>query len=198
MKQNRPALVFRLLPLVGLLACPAAAKAQTVFGGGGRITIGAPTDFSVSTGHGNYPGGGGFVPGYGYYPYYVNDGERAPSIVIRVYPKHAAPDLPPPPALAFEPPPDAAVLNLRVPPDAAVWFDGAPTAQRGEQRRFVTPPLPPGSASVYEVRVRWAEGGKPAGRTEQVRVYPGDRRTLGYTARPADEFPVLAPPRRVP
>lgn len=58
-----------------LLLVPTVAPAQIVLGGG-RITVGAPTDFSVSQGHGNYPGGNGFVPGYGYYPNYSNDPER--------------------------------------------------------------------------------------------------------------------------
>jgi uncharacterized protein (TIGR03000 family) len=190
--------MLRLLPAAACLLCPATARAQVLFGGGGRITIGAPTDFSVSAGHANYPGGGGFVPGYGYYPYYINGTERAPSIVITVPPKHGAPDFPPgPPPVAVEPPPGSAELRLRVPADAVVWFDGDPTAPGGEQRRFLTPALEPGKQYAYDVRVRWTEGGKPVERTERVLFYPGDRRTFDFTP-PADTIPVLPAPRRVP
>ncbi len=74
----------------------------------------------------------------------------------------------------------AAVLRVRVPADAKVWVSGAATTQRGELRRFITPPLEAGRNQGYELRARWTEGGKPVERTEAVRVHPGDRLTVDF------------------
>jgi uncharacterized protein (TIGR03000 family) len=194
MTRYLPAPLLRLLAAATVLLVPAVARSQLVLGG--HVTIGAPSSFAVSNGFGNYPGGDGFVPGFGYYPYYSYDPDR-PSFLQRFHSKHRAPELPSA-APMFEAPPDAAVLVLRVPADAAVWFDGAPTSQGGNSRRFVTPPLADGKQSVYKLPVRWTEGGKPAERAERVHVYSGDLRTLDLTAQAAEDAPTLGAPRRVP
>ena len=164
----------------------------------GRILIGGPSDNGVDTGFGYYPGGHGFVPGYGYYPdpYFVN----SPQIAINFWKWKGPPPVLATPA-AIDPdagvPASAAVLRVRVPADAEVWVSGDPTTQRGEQRRFITPPLEGGRNQGYELRARWTEGGKTVERTEDVRVHPGDRLTVDFLAAPEDAPERLGPPHKV-
>ena len=54
-----------------------------------------------------------------------------------------------------------AVLTVIVPPDAQVFFDGAPTTQVGSERRFVSPLLEVGTKYSYDIR---PAGGKTADR----------------------------------
>src|SRR5262249_29983293 len=58
---------------------------------------------------------------------------------------------------------DAAVaeVQVRVPANATVWFDGEPTEQTGPYRRFWTPPLEPGKVYTYQVKARWMLDGAP-------------------------------------
>jgi uncharacterized protein (TIGR03000 family) len=146
-----------------------------------RITIGAPRDFSASTGFANYPGSDGFVPGYGYYPEWLKD----PAIVIDVPrfrpPRYAFMPVEPiaPPLLAV------AVLRVRVPDDADVLINGDRTAQRSGERRFVTPPLENGRKLHYEIRARWKEKGEDVDRIAIVPVRPGERLALDFLAPPS-------------
>jgi uncharacterized protein (TIGR03000 family) len=68
-----------------------------------------------------------------------------------------------------------AAITVLVPADAALFFDGDPTAEKGAERRFVTPPLEVGKKYHYEIRVRWQEGGKTVERTRKVAVSGGAR-----------------------
>jgi uncharacterized protein (TIGR03000 family) len=175
------------LLLVHLLLAPASAGAQIVLDGG-RVVIGSPPPWDFYkhyAGHGNYPGGYGFTPGYGYYPYYSGGPDWPPLLRHHRGQPADGPVLPDASAPAEVLPPGCAVLDLRVPPDAEVWFSGSPTAQLGGVRRFVTPPLEPGRQLYYDVRVRWTVAGRPVERAEAVRVYPGDRRTLDFLAVPS-------------
>jgi len=145
---------------------------------------------AVSTGHGNYPGSNGFIPGYGYYPGSGPDH----------YPWYDGPDAygqptPGPGAIsAAEAIPDgAAILSVRVPADGDIWFDGASTVQRGSLRRFVTPALPVGHNFSYQVRARWVADGKEVDRTQAVAVRAGDRLTVDFLSA-ASPLPV---PRKV-
>lgn len=184
------AFVALLLAVAALSSAPAGARAEPVIVG--RILIGGPSDNGVDTGQGYYPGGNGFVPGYGNYPdpYYVN----SPQLAINFWKWRG----PPPAAAVVDPEAGvdaaAAVLRLRVPAGAEVWMSDSPTTQRGEWRRFVTPPLEAGRNQGYEVRARWTENGKPVERTEVVRVRPGDRLTVDFVG----EAEELAPPRDLP
>src|SRR5438876_2084622 len=51
--------------------------------------------------------------------------------------------------------PAPATVEVRLPAAAELFFDGAPTMQRGLVRRFVTPPLEPGWGYTYKVTARW-------------------------------------------
>jgi uncharacterized protein (TIGR03000 family) len=85
------------------------------------------------------------------------------------------------PQPAYRIPEGAALIQMEVPANAEVWFSGDETAQRGEFRSFVTPPLEAGRNYVYRVRVRWTDqNGETVERTQRVPVRPGDRLNLRF------------------
>src|SRR5260370_27645314 len=61
-----------------------------------------------------------------------------------------------------------ALIDVLVPADAEIWFDGAKTVQNGEFRQFVSPPLMPGHDFFYEIKARWMENGKKIARSRRV------------------------------
>jgi len=71
-----------------------------------------------------------------------------------------------------------ATIELTVPADAQVWFNGQATAQTGSVRRFVTPPLNANGDYSYEVKVRWTRDGEPAEETKTIPVVAGGFRQL--------------------
>jgi uncharacterized protein (TIGR03000 family) len=76
---------------------------------------------------------------------------------------------------------NAAVVDVRVPPDAQVSFDGEPTRQRGPNRVFSSPPLDPGKTYHYDVTARWTQDGRPVERKRRVDVRAGQRATVDFT-----------------
>jgi uncharacterized protein (TIGR03000 family) len=166
-----------------VLFAPGSASAQLVITGRcGRLVIGAPAGDEVSVGWGNYPGSHGFVPGYGYAPNYSYDPPTWKNPIIDWQGRfageyhvgrHAVPAEPAAPA-------EVATFTVRVPADAEIWFTGGKTEQRGEERVFVSPPLPSGRELTYDVRVRWSEKGVAVEQTRAVRVRPGDRIELDF------------------
>ncbi len=78
-----------------------------------------------------------------------------------------------------------AVVEVRLPADAELWFDGYRTALGGAERSFTTPPLGKDQAYIYQVRARWTENGLPVEQTRQIRVRAGERTVV--------EFPGGAP-----
>jgi len=80
-------------------------------------------------------------------------------------------------------------IEIQVPSNAEIWFEGDRTMQTGTQRQFVSPPLDRGRKFTYDVRARWTDGnGKVVDRTQKVKV-EADRRTFVdfQTATPADQ-----------
>jgi uncharacterized protein (TIGR03000 family) len=71
-----------------------------------------------------------------------------------------------------------ALVRLRVPANAQVWFDGTATTQTGSLRPFIASSLEPGKDYSYEIRVRWTESGKPVEQTRKITFRSGDRLTL--------------------
>jgi uncharacterized protein (TIGR02246 family) len=67
-----------------------------------------------------------------------------------------------------------AVITVIVPPDAQVFFDGAPTTQGGSERRFVSPLLEVGTKYRYDLRARWTENGKPVQQARKISVRGGE------------------------
>ena len=78
---------------------------------------------------------------------------------------------------------NAVLINIQVPPNAEVWFDGSTTMQTGSWRSFVTPALEPGRDYAYEIRARWTEGGRSVEQTRKITIRAGDRETLDFRFR---------------
>ena len=79
----------------------------------------------------------------------------------------------------------AAVIDVRVPADAVIQFDGRQTTTTGPERRFVSPPLTPGKEYVYQVSVRWHKGGREVTRTRSPSVRAGERLNVAFGAEAA-------------
>jgi uncharacterized protein (TIGR03000 family) len=76
---------------------------------------------------------------------------------------------------AAESPRDRAVrINLQVPSDAKIWFDGRQTIQTGALRSFDSPPLLVGHDYSYQVRVQWKQDGKDVSEDRKIIVHAGD------------------------
>lgn len=69
--------------------------------------------------------------------------------------------------------PNVAVMVAHVPEDAYIWFDDAPTRQKGTLRWFESPPLKPGHKYSYTVRVVWYEDGEWVSQVHQYAVKAG-------------------------
>jgi uncharacterized protein (TIGR03000 family) len=65
-------------------------------------------------------------------------------------------------------------VNVSVPADAEIWFDGNKTRQTGPARSFVSPPITPGHDYAYVLKARWLENGKEVTQTRRVIVHAGD------------------------
>ncbi len=96
------------------------------------------------------------------------------------------------------PPPDnAAHLQLIVPENAEVQFDGSKTTQTGSAREFVSPPLTVGQVFTYKIIVRSADpSGKPINDARDIRVQANDWVRIDFTRpAPPEPLPVAPNPR---
>ncbi len=66
-----------------------------------------------------------------------------------------------------------AYLNVILPKDAQLLVDGTKTKKTGEERHFVSPPLPLGKPYKYELKATWTENGKQVVRERKARVEAG-------------------------
>ncbi len=76
---------------------------------------------------------------------------------------------------------DTARVEVRLPADAELWFEGQKTAQTGSDRSFHSPELQPGENYVYNVHARWQADGKPVDETRKVTVHAGDHVVVNLT-----------------
>lgn len=76
---------------------------------------------------------------------------------------------------------NAAVVRVRVPADATLWFENERTRQTGPVREFVTPPLTPGSEYTYHIRAQGTQDGRPVESSRDVLIRAGDRLTIDMT-----------------
>jgi uncharacterized protein (TIGR03000 family) len=81
------------------------------------------------------------------------------------------------------------LINLRLPPNAEVWFDDQKTTETGPFRSYITPPLNPNRDFVYHIRVRWMENGRTAEKDRRIDVHAGDR--LFFTFLPSATAPAM-------
>jgi uncharacterized protein (TIGR03000 family) len=150
------------------------------------ITLGGTAYDTVSTGHGNYPGSPGFIPGYGYYPgsetggYPWLDGPRVPfdRRKLAAFPE---------PGRGFSVPEQrqalqagTALIIVKLPAEAELWFNDSSTSQGGSYRTFVTPPLSNDHDLAYTIRVRWLIKDAELIRVEQVKVQAGQTTTVNF------------------
>ncbi len=177
-------LVLSLVAIAAVLSTSGKVWAQIMSKWGHPVfTIGSTPYDSINVGHGNYPGGPGFIPGYGYYP-----GVVGPSH----YPWMDGPGVPfdrrkldamtsgPAPANEGSLPPGAALLIVKIPAEAELWFDGVKTVQEGSYRQFITPPLPSGLPLSYTLRARWRIKDAELSRVEEVQVQSGATVTVNF------------------
>jgi uncharacterized protein (TIGR03000 family) len=75
---------------------------------------------------------------------------------------------------------NAAEVNVRVPPNAQIWFEGQKTNQQGSYRNFISPPLDPGKDYTYDIRAQWTENGKSRDETKHVRVRAGQQAMVTF------------------
>lgn len=129
----------------------------------------------------HYPYGMGYYPvrdAYwnGTYNYYVVPPRRlfAPPC-LGPAPAPTTPLLPVDPTAA-----GPAIIEVRLPAGAELWFDSDRTGQTGPERVFTSPPLPPGKNYHYVVRARWLEDGKAREQMESVSVRAGERIRLEF------------------
>ena len=78
--------------------------------------------------------------------------------------------------------PAPADVDMRVPANAEVWFEGGKTHQTGSERHFESPDLLPGRSYTYDVRVRWTSAdGLVTDQTRQVKVGASQRIMVDFT-----------------
>jgi uncharacterized protein (TIGR03000 family) len=75
-----------------------------------------------------------------------------------------------------------ATIAVRVPANAKVWFDDAPTRSTGTQRLYYSPPLESGKTYHYTVRAEWEDNGKTVKKSQDVEVRAGKRADVNFTA----------------
>jgi uncharacterized protein (TIGR03000 family) len=121
---------------------------------------------------GGWGGWGGGVPYYwgtdlyASTPYYYADGPDAG--YNSMYPPTEAPA------------DNSAMVAVRVPANAEVFFDDFKTSQTGEVRYFNTPPLTPGQVYTYHIRANWMQDGQPVTQTRAVKVEGGKRSAVDF------------------
>jgi len=76
--------------------------------------------------------------------------------------------------------PNTALIEVTVPANAELWFDGVKTTQTGSTRYFVTPPLAADKTFTYEIRMSLPNGSDSAADTRQVQVQAGKRSTVNF------------------
>lgn len=134
-------------------------------------------------GYGGWGGWGGWGRGYygyapawrGYYwgsPNYYYTGNTVASIPVTTAGTATN--------TVRRPPASEALIDVRVPSDATVWFNGNVTNQSGANREYSASGLTPGQNYDYSVRARWTDNGKVVDRTRNIVIHGGERRTLEF------------------
>lgn len=141
--------------------------------------------------------GGYGLGGYGGYLPYYGGGLGVASVPMMV---NAASPTPPPaatpqsPGVTPPPPDNAAHLQLIVPTNAEVFFDGEKTTQAGPTREFVSPPLETDKVYNYRVRVRYSNSnGKAIDDARLIHVRANDWFRIDFTQPAPPEQPAFQP-----
>lgn len=168
--------------------------------------VAAVAALSVAAGEARAQAGTGYYGGLDYQRYYGYGRDYWPFWYgeFRPYVPRYSPALPPAPVagghdgVAFYGPAAeplvarSAALDVRLPAEAELWIEGQKMVQTGADRKFVSPPLPPGQRFTYELRARWKEAGRDVTKTKHIDVSAGDRLLVDFLTRGPgriDEFP---------
>lgn len=192
-----------MLGVAGLLLLPTASEAQV------RVGVGVRSG-NVGLYAGPRPYYGGFGPGYGYgyrgygypgYGYPYGYGRSGVSISIGASPYYT-PFVPsygyapyyggssatylvqPQPVYVMQPTARAdntAHIEVRVPAEAKVTFDGTEMTQTGPVRYFYSPELEPGYNYSYMIRATWTADGQPVTQERKATVRAGGRYQVDLT-----------------
>jgi uncharacterized protein (TIGR03000 family) len=76
---------------------------------------------------------------------------------------------------------NTARVEVRIPADAELWFEGRKTALTGADRFFRSPELQAGQDYIYDVQAHWVADGKAVDQTRKVTVHAGDRVVVDFT-----------------
>jgi uncharacterized protein (TIGR03000 family) len=80
------------------------------------------------------------------------------------------------------PPPDAGVIQVRVPERfATVMFNGQKTSSVGETRYYVTPNLQAGKSGTYTISASWTKGGESVTKEREIKVAAGHTCVVDFT-----------------
>jgi uncharacterized protein (TIGR03000 family) len=198
-------LALPALALALLLSLPESSFAQRRGGGGGYRGGGYNGGgwyggrSGINIGIGAYPGYGYGGYGYGrgwYSPYYggsyygYDNSYYAPSYVDATIAPSYQSFYPPTGAVQNSTDASRAMVHVRVPANAQVFFDDSPTTQTGPDRTFMTGPLEQGTYS-YNISARWMENGKERRENRAVRVVPGQTAEVDFM----NSAPVPTPQR---
>jgi len=192
--------------IFSLVAVTLVASSSEVFAQRGRVGVGGGRGgVSIGVGSGYYGSGYYGSPYYsGYYgsPYYNSGrgyyGSRgyyyAPSYYYESAPSYYYSDsvtqVPPSEIrqASYSDPSTASITVLVPAADAQVWFNDAPTSQRGMERLFHTPSLQQGG--TYTIKARWTENGRTMDQLRQVQVQPGQSITVNFRNNPGENLPI--------
>ena len=97
------------------------------------------------------------------------------------------------------PPSRTVLIDVFLPAEARLWFQGEPTSETGAVRQFESPPLEPGQAYTYDVRATWKDDdGREVVQSRRLTVRAGDhlevdlnRGAMPRADQPENERPTL-------
>jgi uncharacterized protein (TIGR03000 family) len=84
------------------------------------------------------------------------------------------------PAAGLLPADQPATVEVMVPADTVLVFDGQTTSQTGVRRVFTTPELEKGKSYHYRVEAKFMQDGKSVTQTQRVQVYAGANVTIVF------------------
>ncbi len=204
MSQRRTRIALCAAALSAVLLLPDVSSAQFRGLGGGLLGGGLGNYGGLNTGGwyggwGGYPGnyaagwggnygnwGGNYImPGYGYNTYSNPQpyNYSSPIFYGNYYPGTVGVSqsyYPPMGQMQGATSANRAFIDVRVPANAQVFFDGSPTQQRGMERQFMTPPLERGSHYTYRVKAQWMQDGKKREATKTVQLTPGQTSNVNF------------------
>jgi len=145
-----------------------------MYGYGGGYGMGYGMGMGPGYGYGGYGGYGMAVPGYSSVSGGPSSTAMRPLGYIAYSPPlytSRAPVVAPLGGLLASDQP--ATIEVAVPADAVVLFDGHKTSQTGSHRVFTTPDLVKGDSYHYMVEATFQQNGKPVTQAKRVQVFAG-------------------------